>query len=190
MNIDDSWFVIDPYTQITHLKDGYDELVYDKRMKIKLAYHIAYAFHDRHISYTFHSRVSDTINDLETTEILEDILVPPLGNVDVQIIEPYKIILIIPNKKREDIGFENKWVDYNTSERIIPTIMEEIARKQGQPLTNVLIVPTEETSFGIADEYDICDAKFNILHHSVKYDDLEATIHDNNYRVVSGEKYI
>lgn len=28
MNIDDSWVVIDPYTQITHLKDGYDELVY------------------------------------------------------------------------------------------------------------------------------------------------------------------
>ena len=55
---------------------------------------------------------------------------------------------------------------------------------------DINIVPTLETSYGISDEYNILDTNGHILHFNVKHEDLPSVIYDNNYMVVSGEKYI
>ena len=58
-------------------------------------------------------------------------------------------------------------------------------------MNEVLIVPTEETSWGIADRYDIKTDKNNmILHEDVSQKLLKSIVKDNNYKVVSGEKYL
>lgn len=52
----------------------------------------------------------------------------------------------------------------------------------------VYIVPTNETVFGIADEYIIKTVKENnVLKHGVKKKDLEKVIRENNYKVVEDE---
>lgn len=49
----------------------------------------------------------------------------------------------------------------------------------------VYIVPTNETVFGIADEYIIKTVKeHNVLKHGVKKENLENIIKENNYKVV------
>ena len=58
-------------------------------------------------------------------------------------------------------------------------------------MEEVLIVPTEETSWGIADRYNIKTDKNNmILHENVAQKSLIGIVEDNNYKVVSGEKYL
>lgn len=54
----------------------------------------------------------------------------------------------------------------------------------------ISIEETLETSYGISDEYNILDTNGYILHFNVKHEDLPSVIYDNNYMVVSGEKYI
>ena len=52
----------------------------------------------------------------------------------------------------------------------------------------VYITPTNETVFGIADEYIIKTVKeHNVLKHGVKKKDLEKIIIENNYKVVKDE---
>lgn len=54
-------------------------------------------------------------------------------------------------------------------------------------VVDVKIVPTNETCFGIADEYDIISVKYNkLLHQSVKKDDLASVICENKYNVIFG----
>lgn len=49
----------------------------------------------------------------------------------------------------------------------------------------VYIVPTNETVFGIADEYNIKSIKgHNVLKQNVKKEDLNKTIEENSYKVV------
>lgn len=58
-------------------------------------------------------------------------------------------------------------------------------------MNKVLIIPTEETSWGIADKYNIKTDKNNmILHEDVPQESLKSIVKDNNYKVVSGEKYL
>lgn len=58
-------------------------------------------------------------------------------------------------------------------------------------MKKVFIVPTEETSWGIADRYNIKTDKNNIiLHENVAQKSLIGIVEDNNYKVVSGEKYL
>ena len=49
----------------------------------------------------------------------------------------------------------------------------------------VYIVPTNETIFGIADEYIIKNSKgHNVLKHGVKKEELDKVINKNNYKVM------
>ena len=57
-------------------------------------------------------------------------------------------------------------------------------------MKKVLIIPTEETSWGIADRYDIKDVSGNLLYENIKQDELEALIKNNKYQVIYGEKYV
>lgn len=55
----------------------------------------------------------------------------------------------------------------------------------------VIIVPTEETSWGIADRYNIIDYETKeILIYSVKKEDLESTLEEHYYVVKAGEEYL
>lgn len=55
----------------------------------------------------------------------------------------------------------------------------------------VIIVPTEETSWGIADRYNIIDYETKeILIYSVKKEDLENTLEKHCYVVKAGEEYL
>ena len=286
MILDESWRILDAYAQMNRIFSKCTDFEYNKKMKIKIAYQLAFAFDDG---------TTNAINQLMNTEIIEDILIPSLGNVDMQLIESYKVVLIIPNKKRVDINNNGSHYGYVYEKYLLRIIMKEVldkrlrdkydnredttmsekethtnslkdelehdfanvkrddatldtsllipstsnssARKlmfgnqdncdftaitdertglvafvhkslvaskdeiidtyiysrlkeRKNDETMVSIVPTEETSFGIADEYNIVDMNHKILHEDVKQRDLMQLIYDNKYLVISGEKYL
>lgn len=58
-------------------------------------------------------------------------------------------------------------------------------------MKKVIIIPTEETSWGIADRYDIKSDRNNVvLHEDVPQESLIGIVKDNNYKVIGGEKYL
>ena len=55
----------------------------------------------------------------------------------------------------------------------------------------ISIVPTEETSWGIADRYNIVDSDTNeVLKYNVARDNLKSIIKQNPYTIKSGEQYL
>lgn len=58
-------------------------------------------------------------------------------------------------------------------------------------MQEVIIVPTNDTSWGVDDRYDIRSKDLKIvLHENVEYGSLEDIIADNDYKVIGGEKYL
>ena len=58
-------------------------------------------------------------------------------------------------------------------------------------MQEVIIVPTNETSWGVDDRYDIKSKDLKtVLHENVEHDSLESIIADNGYAVIGGEKYL
>ena len=59
-------------------------------------------------------------------------------------------------------------------------------------MITVAIIPTEETSWGISDRYNIKDMKTgHVLHKDIVREELKSIIDENKYIVVSGdEKYL
>lgn len=54
----------------------------------------------------------------------------------------------------------------------------------------VIIVPTVETSWEMADRYNIINRENIILYEDLPSQILKSIIEDNNYKVISGEKYL
>lgn len=57
--------------------------------------------------------------------------------------------------------------------------------------TGVIIVPTNDTSWGVDDKYDIKSKDLKtVLHENVEHGSLENIIVDNDYKIIGGEKYL
>ena len=54
----------------------------------------------------------------------------------------------------------------------------------------VKIIPTLETDYGLADEYNIYTSSCLCLHENVKQNDLQRIIDENHYEVVAGNKWL